>query len=270
MMAAGRARLGRIRAAYAFEAAKAFRRRAAFVGPVLVVIAVLGMLLNHPVHQDGQSDYEFIAKAGPMVLGLLGWLFLVAYCAALVSSEVAGGTVRLVLVRPLLRHEFILAKLLHGMTYAFILTLLVAGTSWLVAASAGELTGVEFGGQVLYTNRQMATTYVIATALALAPLFAAAAYGVMISTLSRNTGAAVASALGVWILVDLVKHPLGIAPFVFSTYLEAPWQVFANRCDGFSDPWLPMAVWCLATSGVSAAVFFGVSVLAFTRRNLQI
>ncbi len=269
-MAAVRGRLRRIRAAYGFETAKAIRRKGAFVGPVLVVIAVVGMLLNHPVHQDGHSDYEFIAKAGPMVLGLLGWLFLVAYCAALVSSEVAGGTVRLVLVRPLLRHEFILAKLLHGMTYALILTLLAAATSWLVAASAGELTGVEFGGKMLYTSRQMAVAYVIAGTLALAPLFAAAAYGVMISVLSRNTGTAVASALGVWILVDLVKYPLGIAPFVFSTYVEAPWQVFANRCDGFADPWLPMAAWCLGTSAVSAAVFFAVSVLVFARRNLQI
>jgi hypothetical protein len=112
--------------------------------------------------------------------------------------------------------------------------------------------------------------YVIAATLALAPLLAAASYGVMISALSRSTATAVASALGVWILVDLVKHPLGIAPFVFSTYLEAPWQVFANRCDGFSEPWLPMAIWCLATSGVSAAVFFGMAVLAFTKRNLQI
>ena len=79
---------------------------------------------------------------------------------------------------------------------------------------------------------------------------------------------AISLSLGAWIMADLAKYPLGIAPFVFTTYLEAPWQVFSSRCDALDAAWMPMAGWCAATSIAAIAISALLSIAIFKRRNL--
>ena len=119
----------RILNAYRTELAKAFHRKFTFVGPLLILLVVATTLRIHPVVRDGAGDYGFIAYVTPMALNLLGFLFLLVYCAGLVSSELGSGTICLVLVRPLRRCEFVIAKLLMGMTYAVMLAATVAASS---------------------------------------------------------------------------------------------------------------------------------------------
>lgn len=259
----------RIVNAYRVELRKALRRKFTYVGPLLAVLIVASTLWVHPVARDGAGDYGFIAYASPMALNLLGFLFLLVYCAALVSSELDSGTVCLMMVRPLRRSEFIVAKLLLAMTYAALLAATVAASSWLAVFALGDLTGVTYGGEVIYTGITMIETYLIAAGLALFPLCAAAAYAVMISSLTRSTGAAVGGAVGLWIAVDIIKHPLRIAPFLFSTYLETPWQVFVERCDGLDPAWFPGAAYVMVSSAFSLAVFTVIAIAAFSRRNLH-
>ena len=260
--------LRRIWIGYRVELAKAVRQRFTYVGPVLVVAAVLLAILVHPVSRDQRSDYDFIAFATPMALNLLGLLLLLTFCAGQVSFELGSGSIRTLLVRPLLRHEFIAAKLLLGGTYALCLTLLTAGTSWGIAYALGDVGGVEYGGEVLYTDAEMVTSYLIGVALALAPQAAVVAYATMMSTLTRSTGAAVGSAIGLWLLMDMGKHALGVAPFLFSSYVETPWQVFAGHCDGLESAWFPSAGYCLLTSGAACVVFVSTACFVLSRRNL--
>ena len=259
----------RIAIAYRFELAKAARRKFTYAGPVFLVLLIGLMPLARPIERDGLSDYMFVAYVTPMALNLLGFLFLLTYCAALVSSEVSRGTVCLVLVRPLRRYEFILAKLLLGMTYAVMLTATVAATSWFLVVLLGDLRGVSYGGEVLYANSEMVTAYLLGAGLVLLPQFAAAAYALMISTLTRSTVAAVGAALGIWIITDAVKYPLHAAPFVFTTYLEAPWQVFIGRCEGMDPSWFPDAVYTILASSVALVVFSAAAIAAFARGNLH-
>jgi len=261
--------IARVLNAYMVELSKASRQALTYIGPVLVVLAVLCMPLVRRVARDGTSDYAFIAYATPMALNLLGLLVLLAYCASQVAAELGSGTIRMVLVRPLRRHEFLLAKLLLGMTYAVLLTFSAAATSWATVLAFGDLGGVSYGGEVIYTSGAMLTTYLVAAGLSLLPLFAAVAYATMISTFTRSTGAAVGAAVGIWLLVDIVKYPLRIAPLVFSTYIEAPWQVFANRCGGFEASWSPDALYGAATSAAWSTVLVSLAMLALARRNLN-
>ena len=259
----------RIWTAYLAECLKAVRWKFSYLGPVLVVAMVAFAPLIQPIRRDGAGDYGFIAFATPMALNLLGLILLLSYCACLVSSETASGTIRLVLVRPILRHEYLAAKLLLGLSYAFLLTLLTAATSWALAGLFGELSGVEYGGEVLFTGTQMATTYFFGMLLTLAPQAAAVAYAVFISVVTRSTGASVGAAIGIWIVLDAVKYPLHIAPVLFSTYFETPWSVFSNRCAGIDSAWTPSIYGCLAASLGSFAVFTILSAVILRRRNLQ-
>jgi len=259
----------RILNAYRVELLKAFRQKFTYGGPLLILLVVVAMLRVHPMTRDGAGDYSFLAYTTPMALNLLGFLILLVYCAALVSSELGNGAICLILVRPLRRSEFVLAKLLLAMTYAILLAATAAVSSWLAVFTLGDLGGITYGGEVIYTGMDMIETYLIGMALALLPLFAAAAYAVMISSLTRSTGAAIGCTVGIWIVADIVKHPLGVAPFLFSTYLETPWHVFIGRCDGLDPRWFPDAAYVITSSLISLAVFTTVAVLALSRRNLH-
>lgn len=259
----------RVMNAYLVECIKAMRSKSAYVGPVLVVVMALFAPLIQPIADESASAYNFIAFATPMVLNLLGLLLILTYCAGLVSSETSSGTIRMILVRPLHRHEFLLAKLIHGMSYALLLTVLVAAATWSIAAIKGQLAGIEYGGEMIYTSTHMASSYALGAVAVLAPQFAAVAYAVMLSTLVRSTGAAVGAAIGIWIVLDAIKYPLHIDPFLFSTYMESPWQVFTMNSEGLDASWTPSIYYCLATSLTSIAVFTAISIISLRRRNIQ-
>lgn len=261
--------MGRVYAAYQVELAKAIRMRSTYLGFLLVALAVLCAPLVYRFERDGASDYAFLALVTPATLNLLGVILLMAYCAGTVSSELGGGTIRLVLVRPIRRHEFLLAKLLLGMTYAVALAVLVAVLAWGMVFALGDLVGVSYGDELLFTGSQVFRAYLLGALLALFPLFAAVSYALMISTFTRSTAAAITAAIGIWIVVDAVKYPLGIAPYLFTTYFEMPWEPFRSIVDNAMEPqWLPEAWYCLGVSLATMAVFTAIAVIVFRRRNL--
>ena len=261
--------IARIYAAYVVEITKMTRLKFTYAGPALAALSVFGALFTHPIQRDGASDYAFIAYATSMALNLIGLILVLMFCAALVSSELGSGTIRMVLVRPLRRREFLAAKLLAGITYAVTLSAVVAVTVWGVAYVFGDLTGVQYGGDLVYTDSAMRATYFLAILLNLFPQIAAVAYALMISTLTRSTAAAIGVTVVAWLLLDTVKYPLHIAPFVFSTYMESSWQLFLDRCNALEGSWFPDLQYSILTSLVSTIVFFLVAVYALARRNLS-
>lgn len=260
----------RILNAYYVELQKAARLRVTYVGPMLVAGAVLATLLQTPLDRDGVSDYRFVYDATTIALDMLGLLLVVIFCSGLIASELGRGTIRTVLVRPLRRFEFLLAKLLMGLTFGTVLLALAGTASWGLALIFGEVHGVEYGGESLYSGTGMAGTYIAAAAFSLFPLLALVAYALLMSTLNRSAAAAIGWSIGIWLLLDMVKNPLGIQPFVFSTYLE-PWQVFAQRCDGFPEMgWMPEdALLLVLVSVVWTAGLVAAAAAVLQRRSLH-
>ncbi len=261
--------MGRVWNAYLAELTKARHRLLTFLGPILVVVAIAATMLAHPIAQDTGGNYGFVAYSVPMALNLLGLLVLLMYCATLVSSEVGRGSICATLVRPVLRHEFLAAKLLLGITYAVVLTGAASAAAWAAVLALGHLDGVSFGGEVLYTNSEMVTSYLLGMLLGLLPQFAAAAYALMVSSLTRSTGAAVSTTVGVWLVADAVKYPLHLDKLLFSSYLEMPWRIFAERCDGLDPRWFPDAAYAIGASVAAFIVFAGAATFALARRNLH-
>lgn len=260
--------IGRIWLLYRIEVFKATRRRQPYVGPVLLAALVLLSPLIRPLAKDGLQDYGFIAYVTPVALNFLGFIMLLTFASTLVVSETARGSVRALLLRPILREELILAKLLLGFSYAALLTAVVGLCAWLVAWWRGDLMGVHVGGELVFTTGEMWQSYVAGALLSLLPQWAGVSLGLLYSTLSRSTGMAISLSLGTWILVDLAKYPLGVAPFIFTTYLEAPWRIFSGRCDALDQPWMPMAASCAGASGVMIIVPVILAIAIFKRRNL--
>ncbi|HOE66828.1 MAG TPA: ABC transporter permease [Candidatus Hydrogenedentes bacterium] len=259
----------RIWIGYCVELTKAARRKFTYVGPAVVLASVVGLLLQHPIGHNARSDYGYIAFATSSTLDVAGLAILLVFVTAQVAGEFSSGAIRLTLVRPILRYEYLAAKTLLGMTYAVVLTLLTAVGAWTVAFAFGDILGVSFGGDMRHATGEMGLAYAYGVGLALLPQWASVAYAVFIATLVRGTGAAMGTAAGIWILVEMIKYRLKIAPFLFSSYLQAPWQPFTDMANGFTPQWMPMAWSCSVVSVGAFVLFFALAVLALYRRNLQ-
>lgn len=259
----------RIWTAYVAEVAKTMRRRWSLMGVLLVALAAGACAFIRPIH-SGAGAYEYIAYAMSTAFNLLGLFLLLTFSSGLVAAELGNGVICTTLVRPIRRHEFVAAKLMAGMSYAILLMAAAGGTGWAIAAVSGALTGVSFGGEVLFTNLDMTASFATGAALALLPQFAVVAYAVLISTCTRSPGAATGAAIGLWLLADLAKHPLHISTFWFSTYLDTPWQVFADRCSGLDAAWLPDAAFMAAVSLAWGVLFSAIAMAVLARRNLQV
>jgi hypothetical protein len=231
---------------YRLEVVKSLHRRQTFIAPVLLSAVIALAPLVHPVERDGMDDYGFIAYVTPLSLNFLGYLLLLTFSASLIAGETEHGAIRPVLLRPLTRTEFLSAKLLLGFSYAVLLTMIVVTMSWAIAWSRGDLLGVHLGGELIYTAEEMFRSYAA----------------------TRSSSTAISLTLGTWIVVDLIKYPLGISPLVFTTYLEAPWQVFSGRCDALDYSWWPMAWQCALCSVVVMILATGLALTIFNRRNL--
>ena len=258
----------RILNAYSIEWTKQSSQMFTFVGPAFVVLLVLLTPLQYPLPHDAANDYGFIAYALPMSLNFFGFLMLLVYSASLVATELSTGTIRTLLVRPLRRSEFLAAKMLIGMTYALMLSFAASATVWALAFFLGDLNGIEYGGELIYSNEEMLQTFLIAMLLNLLTQFAGVAWGLLFSTLTRSAATAIGLAVGSWLLLDFLKHPLNIAPFLFSSYLEQTWTVFADRCAAFETSFFPDAYYGIAASTGAAVVCFSLALFVLARRNL--
>jgi len=260
--------LGRVWLLYRIEVSKALRRRQAYAGPLLLVLVVLVSTFVYPIEQDGIADYGFIAYVTPLCLGFLGYVMLLVFCASLVASEMDHGAIRATLVRPVTRDDFLTAKVLAGYSYAVLLTAVVGISSWAVTWLQGDVLGVHLGGELVYADEQMIGAYLGGAFLSLLPQWAGASLAILFSTACRNAATAISLSLGTWIVLDLIKYPLNIAPFIFTTYLESPWQVFSQRCDARSFSWFPMLWQCALASGAVIGVSLFIALVIFRRRNL--
>lgn len=256
--------------AYVAELWKARRRKFTYIGPLLVVMAVAGVAMGKKATEREMVDpYQFVAFATPLALNLLGLLLMLMFCASLVPAELGSGSVRAVVTRPIRRREFVLAKVLMAMTYACVLTLCVGVTAWVGAGFLAPLNGVKFGDELLFTGKRMVLAYVYGALLVLLPQFAAGAYAVMISTLTRSTGAAVGGSVGLWLLTDILKYPLGVEKYLFSTYLEMPWRVFVGHCNGLNPSWFPELWYCVLTSVIYFLAFTALACIVISRKDLR-
>lgn len=251
------------------EVTRCLRLRQTWAGVAAVAVAVGLMLARGGVARDGRADYDFIARAMSAGIGLAAFIMLLAWSACLVAPELGSGSIRLSLTRPVRRGEYVLGKFLAAAAYTALLALETSVLAWTAAAALGEITGVEFGGELLFTKEDMALAWLGGAALALLPLTAGAALGLFVSCCTRSTGLAVSATFGIWILLDLVKHFLGVDRLIFTTYLESCWQVFANRADGLDAEWLPMVGQCAAASLGATALLLAGAVVVMRRRDIS-
>ena len=148
------------------------------------------------------------------------FLLLVAQAAYSFSAEVESGTLRHQLIRCSSRRLIVISKLiqLHALALMGVGILIVS--SYLLSGLLWEFGPVVEDGFELISEAEIHDEITLGLRLALTPLPAAIALGLLLSVLANTATQAVVSALGITLAMDIFKGMLGD----YAYYLYASFQ----------------------------------------------
>lgn len=173
-------------------------------------------------------------------LTLLG-LLLVAQAAYSFSAERDSGAIRHLAVRCSSRAAIGLAKLAQLHVLALLSCLVLLVTCYGLSSMLWEFGPVVEDGFELISEEEIRQEIGLGLRLALLPLPAAIALGLAVSVLANTSTQAVASALGITLILDIFKTALGDnALYLYATYQpslldQSYLQDVSRLVRGFSD-----------------------------------
>ncbi|HTX08201.1 MAG TPA: ABC transporter permease [Solirubrobacteraceae bacterium] len=245
---------------------------AAIIVPILFVVAV-----HFRHHRNGGNDgfafASYLDKSGlvfPLVILLFGAIWLFPLITALVAgdifaSEDHNGTLKTVLTRSLERWQIFAGKALTALTYA-IVAIALTGTVAVIAGSieSGFNSVQTLSGTIVSASKGLELVY-LSLLVYLIPIATVVCIGLLLSTITRNSAAAVVGTLMISLLFQLIGVLPGLSatqPYLLSTQFNA-WQGLLRQ----PIDWSPIvrAAWVCALYGLPA---LGTAFLVFLRRDV--
>ncbi len=244
---------------------------AAAVVPIIFVVAI-----HFRHHRQGGGDFAFssyLTKSGlvvPLVILLFGAVWMFPLITALVAgdifaSEDHNGTLKTVLTRSLERWQIFAGKALAALTYA-VTAIFLGGTVAVIAGciESGFNSVQTLTGTIVSAPKGLELVY-LSLLVYLIPIATVVCIGLLLSTITRNSAAAVVGTLMVSLLFQLIGILPGLGatvPYLLSTQFNA-WQGLLRQ----PIDWSPIlrAVWVCALYGIPA---LGTAFLVFLRRDV--
>ncbi len=239
--------------------------------PILFVIAIR---VQH--HHDHGGDFAFssyLTRSGlavPLVILLFGAVWMFPLITALVAgdifaSEDHNGTLKTIFTRSLERWQLFAGKALAASTYA-VVAILLCGTVAVIAGSieSGFNSLQSLSGTIVSAPKALELVYV-ALVIYLIPIAAIVCIGLLLSTLTRNSAAAVVGTLMISLLIQLIGILPGMSgaqPYLLSTQFNA-WQGLLRTPIDWSP--IVQAVWVCALYAIPSLV---AAFLVFIRRDV--
>ncbi|MFZ4521034.1 MAG: ABC transporter permease [Bacteroidales bacterium] len=269
------------------ELYKIFTRKRSYIGffavIVIVVLAQAGMLWEgrtlHQLLTKNLSDTFFMQ--GNLVNGYLVsylilnflWihvpLLIVIVTGDLISGESQGGTLRLVLSRPVSRTGLVTAKFLAAIGYTFILMVLFAFFSLLpglVLFGKGDLM-VIFNAINIIPQDDLLWRFLLAYFLGFLAMTSVASLSLFFSAHASNSLGPIITTMAVIILFTLISTFnfelfAPVKPFLLTSYLNSWQQLFLLETD-------MQAVWRdAAVLLIHIVLFYTATVITFNRRDI--
>jgi ABC-2 type transport system permease protein len=239
--------------------------------PLLFVVAE--HLRSHHGHQGGNVFFSEITQSG-LATPVLTLLFESAFFLPLAVSLVAGdivanedgnGTLKTILTRSVDRGQVFAAKALAAMTYATIVVFLSAVVATIAGvASWGFNQIITFSGSVVPPGEGLLLVFA-ANACYLIPIAAIVSIGILLSTVTRNSAAAVVGTLAVTLvlaLIPVIPGLEGAKPYLLTTEYQS-WQGLLRTPTDWAPIWHSM--WVCALYAVPSLL---AAYLVFLRRDV--
>jgi ABC-2 type transport system permease protein len=263
-------------AVYRWELTKLRFQKRTYLGLGAAVLVPIIFAVAVSLQSGGPEDVAFgryIHQTGfaiPLVLLLFGSIWMFPLITALVAGDIVAsedhnGTLKTILTRSLSRGQIFAGKALAVFTYTM-LALLLNGVTAVVAG--GIVSGFNplttLSGTQVQPGRALA---LIGGSLLvyLIPMLAVACIGLLLSTLTRNSAAAVVGTLMFSLLVQLVgilPGLQGLHPYLLSTQFDA-WQGLLRE----PIDWQPIAHAAWVSPLYAVPALLG-GLIAFLRRDV--
>jgi ABC-2 type transport system permease protein len=243
---------------------------AATIVPIIFVLAIH----FRPDRRGGDFAFSsYLTRSGlavPLVILLFGAVWMFPLITALVAgdifaSEDHNGTLKTIFTRSLERGQIFSGKALAAATYA-VVAIFLSGTVAVVAGSiqSGFNPLQSLSGSIVSAPKSLELVYV-SLLVYLIPIAAIVCIGLLLSTVTRNSAAAVVGTLMVSLLIQLIGILPGlesVQPYLLSTQFNA-WQGLLRT----PIDWSPVirAAWVCALYGLPA---LGAALLVFMRRDV--
>jgi ABC-2 type transport system permease protein len=243
---------------------------AAAIVPIIFTVAV------HIHHHDRGGDFAFASYldrsglAVPLVILLFGAIWLFPLITALVAgdifaSEDHNGTLKTIFTRSVERWQIFAGKALAALSYG-IVAIFLSGTIAVIAGTlqSGFNSLQSLSGTVVSAPKALGLVYA-SLGIYLIPIVTIVCIGLLLSSITRNSAAAVVGTLMISLLFQLIGILPGLTgaqPYLLSTQFNA-WQGLLRT----PIDWAPIlrAIWvCAIYGGVSFATAF----LVFLRRDV--
>jgi ABC-2 type transport system permease protein len=261
---------------YRWELRKLRSQKRTYIGLGAAVVIPLIFVAAVAIRSGGPEDVAFgryihdTGLAIPLVLLLFGSVWMFPLITALVAGDIVAaedhnGTLKTILTRSLERGQIFAGKTLATATYAG-LAIFLSGA---VAVSAGSLVS-GFNPLVTLSGKTVSATSALGLVGAsllvyLIPIFAIACIGLLLSTVTRNSAAAVVGTLMISLIVQLVAIVPGLGglhPYLLSTQFDA-WQGLLRTPIDW-DPTIRSG-WVCALYGIPS---LAAAYLLFVRRDV--
>ena len=262
---------------YRWELRKLVSQKRTYLGFGLAVILPLIFVLvelirNQPAHGDTIFAQEILQSglATPVfMLGVLAAVFLplIASLVAgdIVANEDGNGTLKTILTRSVDRGQVFAAKTAAAITYGALAVYLAATVGTVAGVAAWGFHGLRTLSDTYVAAPKALLLVVAAYTFFLIPLIAVIAIGVLLSTATRNSAAAIVGTIGLTILIAILSAIPGLEglhPYLITQQYFA-WQGLLRT----PTDWAPIthSLWVCALYAVPALV---AGYLVFLRRDV--
>jgi len=243
---------------------------AAAIVPVIFVVALVAQGGRGPEDVAFGRYLHSTGLAVPLVLLLFGSIWMFPLITALVAGDIVAsedhnGTLKTILTRSVERGQVFAAKTLAAMSYAALAIVITGAVSLVAGILASGLHPItSLSGTPVSAQRGL---WLVLASLGvyLLPILAVAAIGLLLSTVFRNSAAAVVGTLMTSLLLQLVGILPGLGalrPYLLSTQFNA-WQGFLRT----PTDWAPIgrAAWVCALYAIPA---LAAAATVFLRRDV--
>lgn len=274
--AAGRVHRPGVWTVYRWELRKLRSLKRTYLGLGAAVLVPLIFAIAVAARPGGPTDVPFgnyIHSTGlaiPLVLLLFGSVWMYPLITALVAGDIVAsedhnGTLKTILTRSVGRGQIFAGKALAAFSYAIVAILLsavVATVAGIVVSGYNPLTTLS--GDRISAGRGL-TLVAASTGIYLLPVLAVTCIGLLLSTVTRNSAAAVVGTLMVSLLLQLIGILPGLGavkPYLLTSQFEAWEGLLRSPID-----WAPLvrAGWVCLLYAVPA---LAAASIVFARRDV--
>jgi ABC-2 type transport system permease protein len=266
-----------VRTVYRWELAKLRYQKRTYLGlgaaALVPIIFVAAIHFRHDRHGGDFAFSSYLTRSGlavPLVILLFGavWLFplITALVAGdIIASEDHNGTLKTIFTRSLERSQIFAGKTLAAATYA-VAAILINGTVAVIAGSiqSGFNSLQSLSGTIVSAPKALELVYA-SLLVYLIPIATIVCIGLLLSSVTRNSAAAVVGTLMISLLFQLIGILPGLSgtqPYLLSTQFNA-WQGLLRT----PIDWAPIirAAWVCALYGIPS---LAAAYLVFLRRDV--